>query len=305
MDRVGVVVLNYKAFKDTIVCVDSLLLQRGVEIHVVIVDNASGNESVKVLKDRYDKNLRVEIIESNENLGFARGNNLGIARLRSLGYDFVFLANSDLVFSGDDILYDMVREYSSCRAAAGLIDPVVINPDNSPALFVYFKKKLMRLRMIRTFIEGYFKNRARSNLSPTDILSDEDMIRSYDIDQIRDNLYLGKKEGKPGHLVHEDHFKIIGCAYMYTPDFFKHYDLMYPETFLYGEEYCTALFLAAAGLSTMEVNTAAIVHLGGRSTSPGIKKSKMIRDRYKKAVYGLIATPPGRIVSKYGRVNKA
>ena len=42
---VGIVVLNYKNFNETIECVNSLLLQREVLLTIVVVENGSENES--------------------------------------------------------------------------------------------------------------------------------------------------------------------------------------------------------------------------------------------------------------------
>ena len=43
--EIGIVVLNYKNFHETIECVKSILLQKDVFFNIVIVDNGSSNES--------------------------------------------------------------------------------------------------------------------------------------------------------------------------------------------------------------------------------------------------------------------
>ena len=294
-NKVGVVVLNYKAFNETIQCVDSILLQKGVVPHIIIVDNNSLNESIGELKKRYDIDNRVEIIESGENLGFARGNNLGICELVSQGYEYIFLANSDLLFSSDNIIADMISCYQKSEDTVGIINPLVLNPDKSQATFIYFKKKYMRLRMIKTFVEAFFK-RMKEFLG----CRKDKLVKDNDILDLN-NINVASNNKTTSFLVHRDYFKIVGCAYMYTPEFFRYYNQMYPKTFLYGEEYCTALYLDAAGLCTMEVDTDAIIHLGGRSTSSNVKRSKYVRKTYNKAVLELIFTKRPEILSKYGR----
>ena len=49
MEKIGVVVLNYKNYNETINCVNSLLGQSNVDLEIVIVENGSNNDSEKVL----------------------------------------------------------------------------------------------------------------------------------------------------------------------------------------------------------------------------------------------------------------
>ena len=54
MKKIGVVVLNYKNYEDTIACVNSILKQQLIGCEVVIVDNGSNNESVHILNKKYE-----------------------------------------------------------------------------------------------------------------------------------------------------------------------------------------------------------------------------------------------------------
>lgn len=60
-----------------------------VEYEVIVVDNASQDGSVEMVRQRFPQ---VTLIENNENLGFARANNQAIER--SVG-DYILLLNSD------------------------------------------------------------------------------------------------------------------------------------------------------------------------------------------------------------------
>lgn len=100
MGKYGIVVLNYLNYEDTIECLHTIRKQTIKDIPVVVVDNGSNNESVTILKKEINKFEKMYFIESQENLGFAKGNNLGITYLRNnLKIDNVFLCNNDLVFS--------------------------------------------------------------------------------------------------------------------------------------------------------------------------------------------------------------
>ena len=82
MNKVGIVILNYLNYKDTIECVESIFNMKYDIAGIVIVDNHSENESYNVLKKLYKNRLNVSVIQSNRNYGFAKGNNIGIKVVR-------------------------------------------------------------------------------------------------------------------------------------------------------------------------------------------------------------------------------
>ncbi|MCC7436039.1 MAG: glycosyltransferase family 2 protein [Methanoregulaceae archaeon] len=85
---VSVVIVNYRTPELTMAAVESALAQSEA-VEVIVVDNASGDDSVSRLKALGG---RVILIESSENIGFGRANNLGVERACQ---EFVFLLNSD------------------------------------------------------------------------------------------------------------------------------------------------------------------------------------------------------------------
>jgi len=98
--RLLVIVLNYRTAEMSLRALRAALadLPRGGEI--VVVDNASGDESDAVLRAAIAAegwHPRVRLVVSPVNGGFGAGNNLGIAAGMSDGTapDFVFLVNSD------------------------------------------------------------------------------------------------------------------------------------------------------------------------------------------------------------------
>ena len=154
MTKVGVVVLNYIKYEETIRCVDSLLTQQDIDLKIVIVENGSGNESFSKLIEKYEKYENIDIVDSEFNLGFAKGMNLGIDLLRKEDYGYIFIANSDLFFTDVHILHDMLKMN---KPGVGVICPYIQNTDGSYGVYCTFKKKLLEARIIKTFIEGEFK----------------------------------------------------------------------------------------------------------------------------------------------------
>jgi GT2 family glycosyltransferase len=87
---VSVVVLSYNSANHLPHCLKSVFSQNYQNLEVILVDNASEDESIEVAK----KFPKVKIIANVENLGFSGGMNLGYSKSRG---DFVLLLNPDTV----------------------------------------------------------------------------------------------------------------------------------------------------------------------------------------------------------------
>ncbi len=89
---VGVVVLTWNGREDTLACLHSLAATTGASLRVIVVDNASDDGTADAVQAEFPD---AELVRSDQNLGFAGGNNLGIARALELGVDFVLVLNND------------------------------------------------------------------------------------------------------------------------------------------------------------------------------------------------------------------
>lgn len=126
--KIGAVVLNYKTYNDTIECVNSILRQTYKNYEIIIVENGSGNESYKTLKENFGDIERITVIDNDQNLGFARGNNLGINYARKLlKCDYVFVVNSDIVLN-KDVFSDIIQVDID---GLGVLSPTVYNVDDT------------------------------------------------------------------------------------------------------------------------------------------------------------------------------
>ena len=89
-------VLHYKNADVTEQCIQSLLSNDMEDSCIVIVDNASPNGSGKELEEYYEHSEKVTVLLSEENLGFAKGNNIGYQYcVQKLKSDFVCALNND------------------------------------------------------------------------------------------------------------------------------------------------------------------------------------------------------------------
>jgi GT2 family glycosyltransferase len=75
-------------------------LQDYSDLHVIVVDNGSTDDSVERIRRAAPK---VEVIEAKANLGFAGGCNVGIRRGLESGADWIWLLNNDTVAPADTL----------------------------------------------------------------------------------------------------------------------------------------------------------------------------------------------------------
>ena len=119
MKRVTVVVLNWNGWVDTVACLTSLQRQDYPHFNVLVVDNASTDDSVTQLRAFVPG---IELLQSGANLGFGGGCNLGITRALADGADYVWLLNSDST-AAPDALSAMVAlaEENPCLGSVGSV----------------------------------------------------------------------------------------------------------------------------------------------------------------------------------------
>jgi GT2 family glycosyltransferase len=95
MLKLSIIILNYNTKDLTLNCINSIVDQYKKELdegefEIILVDNNSDDDSLKAFNRLRTKNL--QIIESNENLGFAKGCNLGASKAKG---DYLLFLNSD------------------------------------------------------------------------------------------------------------------------------------------------------------------------------------------------------------------
>lgn len=89
---VYILILNYRVWRDTVACLGALEKLEYPNYRVLVLDNASDNDSVAQIRAAFPA---VEVLELERNLGFAGGNNVGIRRALTEGAAYVWLLNPD------------------------------------------------------------------------------------------------------------------------------------------------------------------------------------------------------------------
>lgn len=115
------IILNWNGFADTCSCLDSLIPERHSNLQIVVVDNASSDNSCAEIRNWAKKNKiqlvslsqtdaesgalpnntegGLLLIQTGSNLGFAGGNNVGMRYALRMGAEYVWLLNNDTVVS--------------------------------------------------------------------------------------------------------------------------------------------------------------------------------------------------------------
>lgn len=230
--KVGIVILNYNNYQETMNCVQSIQTVIKSCYPIVIVDNGSVNESSDVLIHKYHGDSQVRVLCSEKNLGFARGNNLGISYIRNkVKCDFVLLLNSDILMADPLYIEKMLAEY------AGGVGVIEANVWDRKGIFA---QPTMYRPSVRSAVHLWGKA----------------VCKYYHI--FYPFCYLDQRC--------EEYICQVGCAIMLTPAYFQFYEGLYSKTFLYGEEHILLLLLKRAGLQLGYSDDTYVIHNEGGST---------------------------------------
>lgn len=162
MIKVLYLILNFKTYSDTIRVTKELLQTSRKDFKILIVDNASPNESFVILSKEFAGNEQVDVVLSPENGGYAKGNNFGLRYAKKYSPNYVCIMNNDVHFSWDTI-NTMCHTYEKLYKPA-LISPVQMLPGGKMPDFIEFRvpNLFYDLRMNTIFckpkIHKYFSN---------------------------------------------------------------------------------------------------------------------------------------------------
>ena len=113
---VSIIIVNYNTCELTKQCIDSIFEKiDGVSFEVIVVDNDSKDDSIKVLS----QDSRITFVASDANLGFGKANNLGVEH--SLG-KYIFFLNSDtlLVNNAVKLFFDFMEQHQINKSVGAI-----------------------------------------------------------------------------------------------------------------------------------------------------------------------------------------
>lgn len=119
--KVSIIILNWNGKDDTVECLESLKKITYPNYNVVVVDNNSKGDDVKVLREMFGE--FIQIIENNKNYEFAEGNNIGIRYALTKGTDYILLLNNDTIVD-PEFLSEMVK-IAEDDSEIGIVGPKI------------------------------------------------------------------------------------------------------------------------------------------------------------------------------------
>lgn len=99
--KIAILVLNYSGKNLLEKGLNSILNQSYKIFDVFLIDNASTDDSVKFVRNKYPE---VKVITNKRNLGFSGGMNLGIKHIINKGYEAIFFLDNDIVLDKNCLL---------------------------------------------------------------------------------------------------------------------------------------------------------------------------------------------------------
>lgn len=124
MKNLTISIVNYNSGEYLSKCLESIkLIEEEARIQTIVVDNNSGDESLKIAKERFPE---MEFIENKDNIGFGRAHN---QVLKKLDTEYILLLNPDCVMERGVI--KELLQYVEKNPDTGAITCKIILPDGS------------------------------------------------------------------------------------------------------------------------------------------------------------------------------
>jgi len=237
---VSIIIVSWNTRQITCDCIRSIYGQPSkVDYEAIVVDNASSDDSVEMIKRDYPQ---VILIENKQNQGFAAANNQGIAIAKGR---YVLLLNSDTIILDDAITKTIA--YADNHEDAGIVGCRVLNSDRTlqPTCFMFpsiWNMLLSSSYLYKLFPKGKFFGRERMTWW------DRDDIREVDV--------------------------VTGCFMLVRREAIEQVGLMDERFFIYAEETDWCYRFKKARWKILFTPSAEIIHLGDRSAKQ--KKYEML-----------------------------
>ncbi len=215
---------------------------------VIVVDNASNDESIEMVKKNFPK---VEIIKNDKNLGFSKANNLGMKK--SAG-KYILLLNSDTEVNNDTFL--QLLEFIKTDDNIGVVGGKLLNHDGSLQPSAGFFPNLNKVFYWMFFID--------------------------DIPFLRKILKPYHAEDKSFYEKIQKADWVTGACFMVRRDVIFKAGLLDENIFMYGEEMEWFYRIKNNGYKVIYTPKAQILHLKGAS---GEFNSSGILEEFKAILY--------------------
>ena len=209
-------------------CLSSILVNPPTSpFEIWVVDNASTDDSPRMVRDKFPQ---VQLLESIENVGFARANNQAIQRCTG---KYVLLLNPDTLV-GSGALQDLV-DFLDTTPEAGAAGAKILNPDRSLQIASHPRPTLSR-----------------------------ELWRLFHLDSIFPYAEYPTSKWETNQAQEVD--VLIGACLMLRKDALDQVEFLDEDYFMYSEEVDLCYRVQRAGWRLFWVPQAEVTHFGGQST---------------------------------------
>jgi len=212
----------------------------GVTVDVKVVDNASSDDSVSMLRATFPQ---VDLLVSDTNLGFTAGNNLALLQC---DHDYVLLLNPDTVVS-PDALTTMLRTMRD-HPEVGALGPRLLYGDGTPQSSRRRLPNLAMAMMESTLLEEWFPNNR--------------WRRAYHLCDVPDSVY-------------QEVDWVNGACMLVRGTVLSEVGLLDEGFFMYSEELDWCRRMANNGWRVAYTPEAIVTHLEGRSSSQVVAQRQL------------------------------
>lgn len=231
------VILHYLTIDDTVECVNSILQNVDYpDYEIVLVDNGSDNNSFSILSEKFKSRTNIFMIESKENLGFAKGNNLGYKFAKEeRGAECIIMINNDTIIEQNNFLSKIDEIYSESHF--DILGPDIISLKDKQHQNPYKLKsmdfseenirKQIRKRKISLFLNKTYLHQLMQ-------LIYKNFLKRY-FKKIREKKRMSDRE-QFNYSERINGYKLHGSCYIFSPSYVKKYNGLYSKTFMYMEE---------------------------------------------------------------------
>ncbi|MCX6794949.1 MAG: glycosyltransferase [Candidatus Falkowbacteria bacterium] len=114
-------------------CINSVLQSEYQDLEIIVVDNASADNTVNLINDNFSSNSKIKLIRSKTNLGAAGGRNLGAKQASG---EYLLFVDSDNIIDNRAItnLVSFFEKNSDC----GMVGPLMLYKDDPNTIWLSF-----------------------------------------------------------------------------------------------------------------------------------------------------------------------
>jgi GT2 family glycosyltransferase len=228
MPDISVILVSYNTIEITKVALRHILASSNDgEMEIIIVDNASKDNSAAVLREEYPQ---IRLIENTKNVGFGRANNQALPFIKSR---YVLLLNTDAFVEPDTISKTM--QYMDANPKCGILGVKLLGRDGTLQPSCRYFPTPWNIFLNRTGLNRLFRR--------TRMVDD----MSWDHANVRDCDW------------------VPGCYYLVRKEVIDQVGLFDPRYFLYSEEIDHCFAAKKAGWDVTYYPFTSVVHIGGES----------------------------------------